>query len=194
VKARLRAEDGFGLLELLMAMVILNVGILAIVAAFNSGALALKRASASSTASAVADKQMEQFRAVRNCAIFLTVSKSDTANGADSTYTGDSAFSSVDGTTVGTSPNQVTVHPITSATTGLPSPIPANCGGGGYNPSNTAATGADGRTYRVDVYIFPFQPSGGGWTKQVTVVVRDSTNATRTLARMSSTFDPSTAP
>ena len=41
VRLRLRSEKGFGLLELLMAMTILNVGILAIVAAFNSGALAL---------------------------------------------------------------------------------------------------------------------------------------------------------
>ena len=42
-----------------MAMVMLNIGILAIVASFNSGAVALKRASHVSTASALADQQME---------------------------------------------------------------------------------------------------------------------------------------
>ena len=45
VIADLRSEEGFGLIELLISMVMLNVGILAIVAAFNSGALAIKRAS-----------------------------------------------------------------------------------------------------------------------------------------------------
>ena len=44
VHTRARDESGFGLLELLMAMVMLNVGILAIVAAFSSGNAALARA------------------------------------------------------------------------------------------------------------------------------------------------------
>ena len=39
VHNRLRQEAGFGLLELLMAMTILNIGILAVVGAFNSGAV-----------------------------------------------------------------------------------------------------------------------------------------------------------
>ena len=46
-----RDESGFGLLELVMAMVVLNFGILALVAAFNSGAVALKRANEIATAS-----------------------------------------------------------------------------------------------------------------------------------------------
>ena len=45
MRVRLRSERGFGLIELLMAMVMLNIGILAIVAAFNSGTVALNRAS-----------------------------------------------------------------------------------------------------------------------------------------------------
>jgi len=43
VLRRLRQEAGFGLIELLMAMTILNVGILATVAAFNSGIVTLRR-------------------------------------------------------------------------------------------------------------------------------------------------------
>src|SRR5437764_242733 len=71
VRARLRSERGFGLIELLMAMVMLNVGILAVVAAFSSGMFALKRASRLSTASALADSQMELFRATTYSAIAL---------------------------------------------------------------------------------------------------------------------------
>jgi len=42
-------EEGFGLIELLIAMVVLNVGILALVATFQSGALAISRSAYVST-------------------------------------------------------------------------------------------------------------------------------------------------
>ena len=50
LRQRLRAEEGFGLVELMISLVVLNVGILAIVAGFNAGALALLRATETSTA------------------------------------------------------------------------------------------------------------------------------------------------
>src|SRR6476660_464901 len=64
VHLRARDQSGFGMLELLMAMVMLNVGILAIVAAFSSGNSALARASRISTAGALANKQMEIYRGI----------------------------------------------------------------------------------------------------------------------------------
>jgi Tfp pilus assembly protein PilV len=71
VRARLRSQEGFGLIELLMAMVMLNIGILAIVAAYQTGTFALNRASKISTASALADQQMELYRAIKYDAIAL---------------------------------------------------------------------------------------------------------------------------
>lgn len=62
LRARLRDEEGFGLIELLFALLVLNVGIFATVAAFTGGALALRRASHVSTAAAIADKYMECMR------------------------------------------------------------------------------------------------------------------------------------
>jgi Tfp pilus assembly protein PilV len=59
VHLRARDESGFGMLELLMAMVMLNVGILAVVGAFSSFNASLARANRISTAGAVANKQME---------------------------------------------------------------------------------------------------------------------------------------
>lgn len=59
---RLRREEGLGLVELLIALLVLNLGIFATLAAFTSGALALRRASHTSTAAAIADKYMECFR------------------------------------------------------------------------------------------------------------------------------------
>src|ERR1043165_345842 len=89
VRVRLRSEHGFGLIELLMAMVILNIGILAIVAAFNSGMFALNRASKISTASALADSQIEQYRAITYSAIALD---STALGSVDNTYKCDSAL------------------------------------------------------------------------------------------------------
>ena len=75
-----RAEGGFGMLELIISMTMLNVGILAIVAAFNSGALAIQRAAEVSTASVVGDKQMELYRAVKYTEIALDATAVATAN------------------------------------------------------------------------------------------------------------------
>ena len=60
--ARLRAEDGLGLVELLIALLVLNVGIFATLSAFTSAATTIRRASHVSTAAAVADRYMECFR------------------------------------------------------------------------------------------------------------------------------------
>ena len=62
MRARLRNEDGIGLVELLIALLVLNIGIFATLAAFTSGALALRRASHTSTAAAIADRYMECMR------------------------------------------------------------------------------------------------------------------------------------
>ena len=76
----LRSEEGFGLIELLISMVMLNVGILAIVAAFNSGAIALRNASEVSAASVLGDKQMELYRALQYTQIALDATALGTAN------------------------------------------------------------------------------------------------------------------
>jgi Tfp pilus assembly protein PilV len=57
VRANLRTEDGFGLIELLIAIVMLNVGILALVASFNSSTLAIQRASQTATAATLAGRR-----------------------------------------------------------------------------------------------------------------------------------------
>jgi Tfp pilus assembly protein PilV len=60
--AKLRREEGIGLVELLIALLVLNIGIFATLGAFTSGALALRRASHVSTATAISDQYLECFR------------------------------------------------------------------------------------------------------------------------------------
>ena len=81
-----KSEEGFGLIELLMSMTMLNVGILALIAAFQSGAFALQRASKLSTAAAIADIQLERYRGYKYCGILFAAA--DVGN-LDATYTQD---------------------------------------------------------------------------------------------------------
>jgi Tfp pilus assembly protein PilV len=157
---RLRSQSGFALIEMLAAIVMINIGILAILLSLGSGVVTLRRSAQLSTASVVADKQIEQYRAMSYSSIYL-----DTTSlaGTDSTYSGDAAYSA-------TQVSQ-TCSPVVSA----------------CNPSQTI-TGPDGRSYRVDTYIVSVTPTGGRAVKQVTVVVRLSGTST-SLARSLSTFD-----
>jgi Tfp pilus assembly protein PilV len=174
VRARLRSQDGFGLIELLMAMVMLNIGILAVVAAYQTGTFALNRASMISTASALADQQMELYRALTYSAIALD---STSVGSVDNTYACDSALG-------GSCPNSTSGE----VTTTCSSPLPNQC-----LPSRSV-TGADRKPYRVDTYITTTTPTSARALKVVTVVVRDGSKlSARPLARLSSTFDQSTA-
>lgn len=162
-RLRLQREEGFTLIELLIAMIVLTVGILALIAAYTSGYMALNRATRVSSATLVADSQMERFRAVQYSAIQL-----NTTCGAnctqDATYTSDTAYSAA---------ALVTGCATTDAT---------------CLPTQTK-TGPDGKSYRLDTYVeytcvsgtlstSPSLTCGAGNpypVKRVTVVVRSST-------------------
>jgi Tfp pilus assembly protein PilV len=180
VKARARSEHGFGLIELVMAMVILNIGILAIVAAFESGAFAVARAGHVSTASALADSQMERYRALLYSQIAL-----DTGHmtGLDNTYRCESVLGA-------SCPNTITTCSSGTCSDGT---VPTRtCGTANEclpTRSVTGATSPDRYPYRIDSYIVYVTPTNGRQLKQVTVVVRDGRTLTRTLARLTSRFD-----
>ena len=90
MRPRLRDEGGFALIEMLIAIVVINVGLLAILLALTSGVTTLRRSAEASTASAVADRQLERYRAQAFASIYLDT----TALAAtDSTYQADAAYS-----------------------------------------------------------------------------------------------------
>jgi Tfp pilus assembly protein PilE len=163
------------LVELLIAMMVLTVGILALVAAYSSGYVALNRATRVSSATLVADAQMERFRALQYSAIQLNTTCGTSCN-EDATFTGDAAYSSA---------AQVTGCTSTTESTCLPT---------------QTKTGPDGKTYRLDTYVeyscvsgtlstSPSLTCGAGNpypSKRVTVVVRSS--SLTTPVREQSTF------
>jgi Tfp pilus assembly protein PilV len=167
--ARLKSQRGFALIELLAAIVMINIGILAILLTLNSGQVTLRRSAELSTASAVADKHMERFRALQYSAVYLDT---NSVTAADATYKGDAAY---------------TAYTDAQRVSQTCSPLVVAC-----TPSQTT-TGPDGRTYRIDTYIVWKTPTDGAGVpngdpvKQATVVVRRSTGAT-VLARTVSIF------
>ena len=213
---RAREEKAFGLIELVFAMVMLNVGILALVATFQSGALAIGRSAYASNASAVADKTMEVYRAVENKAIYLSAPAggggdvSGYPNGIPnststwySKYQGDTAAYGAVTYYNYTTPSTNSPLWVTDSTTGSGYvPIPGSSSTylpSGLVPDPTKAVqmvvGPDGQSYPVFVYIIMVKPNGSsGYVKQLTVVVRDPRNSTLVLARQSSLFDPNVAP
>jgi type II secretory pathway pseudopilin PulG len=179
VHLRARDESGFGMLELLMAMVMLNVGILAIVGAFSSGNVALARANRISTASALANKQMEVYRGLKYDNILFITSEWNSAI-ADSTYTSDTVYQQ-------NMANPVAPKALVPTVTTCPANVPSTA----CDPSYTTP-GADHRSYRVDTYLYFDTPSLGNQLKTVSVVVRNADSLTTTYARVTSTYDPST--
>lgn len=81
MRRRFQEEEGFGLIELLVALVVLNIGLFALMGSFQSGALSVSRSSSTSNATVVADKVMEVYRGLKNCAIYLHATGTGTDNG-----------------------------------------------------------------------------------------------------------------
>lgn len=172
----LRREEGFGLIELVIAMTVLTVGLLSLFAAYSTGYVTLRRATRVSSATLLADSQMERYRALQYANIKLNTTCGASCT-QDATYTGDSAYSST---------AQITGCATTDAT----------C------LSTQTKTGPDGKSYRVDTYIVwncvgggtlstsPSVTCGAGQPapmKLVTVVVRKSSGGT--WVREASDFD-----
>ena len=144
-------------------MTMLNIGLLAVVAAFSSGIVSLNRASRITTAAVLADGQMELYRALTYASIRLEPSSIP----GSAPYTTDTAYSGTQ---------------VTASCPGTPDECNAS----------RETTGADGKTYRVDTFIVSTTPTGGRAVKRVTVVVRDPNNLSISFARQVSTFDLST--
>lgn len=194
-----RDESGFGLIELLISMVVLQVALLALVGAFGAGSVALGRASKINTAAVLADQQMELYRSMPYDAIGLDTAAAPTTG----TYIGDTTVCTAGQTPVcgNTGPVNNTNNSAWSCTAASgTSSVSTYFSANGINPCtahrlvNSSSTPAspDGRTYYVDTYIkYGTLISGQRPAKQVSVVVREDTTA-KELAVVASTFDCST--
>lgn len=168
VRRFLANGDGFGLVELLIALMVLNVAIFATIAAFNAGIFTLRRASRTSTAASLAEARLELYRALSYGSIVLTSSPLDAKYTSDPQAAGD-------------------LTPVPSCPGGVPAEA--------CEPIQLNVKGADGNDYRVDTYVRErvetTSPFPGRAVKIVAVVVRDA-QTLDSIARMESTFDQGT--
>lgn len=179
----LREESGFGLIELMIAMTVLNLGILAIFAGFSSGYTALNRASRTASGAALADQQIERFRAVKFGAICLSNTTTD------STRTAGAPSGTAVATCVTTDPARVTLR------TGVTGPdntlfrvdtyVVWRCPTGTFTTSAPFTTAAPGCVGDDDL-------ESSSALKHVRVTVRDNTTISRIYALTESTFDQTT--
>ena len=166
---RLRTEEGFGLVELMISLVVLNVGILAVVAAFNGGSLAL-------------------LRCLRD------LDGLDARRQADGALPRDPVF----GDLAQHDSGRRHVHRRRRLSRDAGDWCVHRAGRGcvhshADHEQPSTPPSPDGRSYRIDTYIITQTPTRvyGRALKRVTVVVRRS-SPLKTLARVSSNFDQST--
>lgn len=193
------SEDGFGLVELLIAMVILQVALLALVGAFGAGSVALGRASKANTAQALANQQLELYRSMTYDPIGLDTST--TSAPASGMYVADTAVCPINLSPVcgNTGPrNNPNTSPWSCTTAVGSTSVSLYYSANGINPclAHRQVSGAgspDGQNYYVDTYIkLTASTTTQRAYKQISVVVRDGVTG-KELVKEISTIDCGTA-
>jgi type II secretory pathway pseudopilin PulG len=130
LRRRARGEGGFGMIELLAAMTVMLIGIFAVFSVFQAGIVQIRRASTITTAGAIADSEMENYRAIKYDSIGLSNTDVDTvvSGSYGATYTGQAYYKTdtAASTTLSagiTSASQLTV-PVQASVSGFPSTGP----------------------------------------------------------------------
>jgi type II secretory pathway pseudopilin PulG len=191
------SEAGFGLVELVIAMVILQVALLALVGAFGAGSVALGRASKANTAQALANQQMELYRSMTYDPIGLDTAAAPTTG----TYIADTSVCQASQTPVcaNTGPrNNPNTSPWSCTATSGATSVSLYYSANGINPcvAHRLVSGAgspDGQTYYVDTYIKLTTSSATQRAyKQIAVLVRDGVSG-KQLAKQITTMDCGTA-
>jgi type II secretory pathway pseudopilin PulG len=205
---RLRHEEGFGLVEMMIALTVLAIATTSLVSVFIAGHLTLRRASQADSATVLADKLLERFRAEQFDDIGLS---SGLLAGVDSTYANDP--NDPNGSVLGTQlpgfgnitdanwHDAANSNASASSCSGISSDGPSvsvTCVPSRVIPDTNRSSekSPDGRSYRIDTYVTwacadPATQTLSGSTgspscsgvalaqvKVVTIVVRDDSSAT----------------
>ncbi len=188
---RVRAQDGFGMLELIAAVFVITIALLALMAGYDSAFVSLHNAQRKTTAATLADAQLELYRARPYASIGLDATT--TANIGDSTNASYDALYTTNPILAG----DFVTDPITGVVTQNPSGTVndvaiAGCGASAACSPVQTVSGPDHHPYRVETFIRD-RPGATGisWTERVVwVIVRDAGLSTKPeLVRESTAFD-----
>jgi len=175
MRARLRNSDGFMLVELLVASVVLSVALLALMAVYDSSFMSLHKAAQKTAAATLAQNQLELYAALSYTDVGLDATSLATAK-ADPTYSADESSLSPSG--------------------GSDVARASSCAATQCLPIQTM-TANDHRSYTVETFVRDVNSLGysGRPERVISVIVRDpSTTGTPIVAEQSSAYDqgPST--
>ena len=160
------------LLELIVAVVVLSVALLALMAGYDSAFLSLHKAAQKSSAATLAQNQLELYSALSYSAIGLDTTTLSSVKASDSTYTSDEA--ALDNAA------SATDHTI------------SGCGTSTQCLPVQTLTGSDHKAYRVETFVRDVSgvAFSGRSERVVTVLVRDpSATGTPEVTRMSAAYD-----
>jgi prepilin-type N-terminal cleavage/methylation domain-containing protein len=160
LRQRLQQEEGFGLTELLISLVILSVAMAALMGLFTGTAYSLTRAGERGTAGIVMDRAFEYYRRAPWRHVRLVGTSTDTTytsqcSGCPLNASSVVVNEAVDGDTLGSDPDSPTDNNVATCNVGINSTDP--------DVDSTAPLtnclpikdidGADGRPYRVYTYM-----------------------------------------
>jgi Tfp pilus assembly protein PilE len=167
---RLRDERGQGIIELVVAMVVITVAVLALMASYDQAFVSMHKSARTTAAATLAETQLELYGALPYASIGLSSSLVTTAKASDAFYATDEA---------GLTPSGTTEVTNGSCTTAL-----AQC-----MPVQASLTGSDGKTYRLETFIRDLA-SGSTTERVVAVIVRDpNTSGTPKVYSVTAAFD-----
>jgi Tfp pilus assembly protein PilE len=150
---RARDEGGFLTIELMAAVVIITIAVLALMAAYDQSFFSIHSAAKSSAAGQLAQNQLELYASLPYSSVGLDSSTLTTTKATDTNYSSDESALSGTG-------SDATI---------------SGCGSSAQCSPVQTLTGSDGKSYKLETFIrLLTNNSASSWTeKVVTVVVRN---------------------
>jgi type II secretory pathway pseudopilin PulG len=170
VRTRAHNEEGFFLIELIAAMLVLSIGLLALIGAYSFGYFSIGSAGRTSAAGLLANNQLELYSSLPYSAIGLDAATLSSVKATDATYSTDESALSGSGTDV---------------------TLSSGCASVQCSPIQTL-TGPDHKTYKLETFIrLLANPNISTRSeKVVTVVVRNaSVSGSPKVLTMQTAFD-----
>jgi type II secretory pathway pseudopilin PulG len=156
VQKRAHSEDGFLMIELVAAIMILTVALLALIGAYSLGYFAIGASAKNSSAGLLANNQLELYASLPYASIGLDSTTLTSVKASDATYSTDESA-------------------LPSGTTGDVAIV--GCGSSAQCSPVQTLTGPDNKSYKVETFIRLISTRGDGATrseKLVTVVIRNA--------------------
>jgi type II secretory pathway pseudopilin PulG len=171
MRTRAQSEDGFLMVELVAAVVIISIALLALLGAYSLGYFAINSSGQTTQAGLLANNQLELYAAIPYASIGLDATTLASVKSTDPYYSTDEAALPGSG-------SDVTI---------------SGCGSSAQCSPVQTITGGDHKTYKLETFIRMIaNPSVSGTNrteKIITVLVRNMSNAGAKVVTMQTGFD-----